>query len=1197
MERFKNILRKSVLVYMASMMLLSSLALAPVANAQLGVAVLSDSPEQTLANIEKRINKPLGVALIQILLNLISFVANRLAYDAAIAIASGGKGQTPGYEYRSTEEYGQDLFNDILGESIGELSGTLGDIGVKFDLCAPTDPLKRLNIQLGLAKLTGSATSRPAPKCEFRNIQSNWQGFVSSMTDPERPDQIFKEFATQFTSGGTDLSSTIGIFATTINKAAKEEAIKTDELLANKRFKDVTGAISGHVETPSTVLEDQFKNKLNDAQSNKTDALQGALFGNEGALLQVGVSAGSVFLNTLLSQLTSKVYSGLFQPPTSGGVFNPDFINVSGRDAARETFKDLLSAPIISVDNYNVVNQEFLACPGGSNRGINNCVIGPEFGEIIALAEAGAPMTVQNAIDAGLLHGEWPLISSADRARNEDAYCYTNGYCYSNIVKLRVARILPVGWELAADKSTVGSPVLLQEVVDGFDNCNTDNPDQPIDNEHKWCHLIDPNWVIKYPESQCRAQVTGSLLLTDNADVRNQTCVDSPSCLEEDENGNCIGGYGYCTRERNAWRFDGDVCPAELASCLTLTSREGDKDSFLTNTVDFAGCDAGNAGCKWYDTAKVADDAGTPDPTDDTFVFDIASSANEYSRQYFNAQVGTCGSGDNGCTELINGTTGLFNPVVNPGFEQDSDNDGVPDGWIFNGPVDYLTTSATSAFGTDAIQFNATATVQMKEPIHLFANQFVTFSYHVRNAQPDFPSALSNVTMQFTDASGNSVTNANLPQLTVTSSSDCQREPLFNLILLSVGTTGTYTRQSCTFSIGNEDLWLSPTLSSTGSYDIQIDGVQIDEREITSQFHTGYLEEDATNIKVAPEYLGCSGNPTDPVECANFAQVCSSAEVGCTAYTPTNGNPMVPGIVNTNDYCPSECVGYETYRQLETNFSQSVFPTYFIADSASVCTAQNNGCAEFTNLDAFAEGGEALEYFTDVRTCQEVAEAAGSNTPGEVFYTWEGSALEGFQLKTWTLKGSNVSDGPCTNFNASNGNCSESGAYTAPAECNAHDDIFTNPDCREFYDGNGTIHFRLFSETVTVDNACSPYRKTVSNQSDCLTSNGDWNSASGNCTYNVLPSESNTCSAQDNGCRGYVGNTGNNTRLVAVEFFEDGTLDIWANGTGGSLAGIYYSNESVATDGHSMEVPQSLTPVLPLAEDDVQDGFEYMISF
>lgn len=1161
MKRWRNMFKKLILGWMAGAMLVSSFFFVPQAAFAQGLPVIDSSlvTFQTKDEIEEAIQKPLGVALIQILLNLISFVANRLAYDAAIAIASGGKGQSANFEYRSTEEYAQDLWGDILGETIGQLSEGLDIVGVEFNVCAPTNPIKTLNLQQGIA----AGASQPEPTCDFRDIQSNWEGFAASLQESGDPNRLFDEFAASYGQGQSELGSSITILTRTYSEALHQEEVKTDELLANDRFKDVEDFITGNVKTPSTVLEDQFKGKLDEAQGNQTEALQGALFGNEGALLQIGVSAGSVFLNTLLSQLTNKVYTGLFEPPTTGGVFNPDFINIRGRERARETFKGLLTTPIQTVDSYNVVNQ-FITCPGATSRGPNNCVMDGAFGQAVAQAEAGVPLTIQGAIDAGMLHGDWPLISHQDPARDQDPFCYTYGYCYSNLVKMRIARILPAGVELAAEKSGTGSlnEITLQGAVDAFNDCNFDNPDQLLDANHPYCHLVDPNWVIKYPETQCRAQVSGQTLVADSADVRTQTCVDTPSCIAEDENGNCIGGFGYCTRERNVWRFDGDICPAQYASCTTLTSRDGNRDSFLTNTVDFAGCNADNAGCRWYRTEQAFNDNATPaDPSDDFFEWldTDPSSATDVSsvRTYMNATAQTCDGGDAGCTGLVRSAVSPLNPVINASFENDANQDNVPDSWVLGPSAEYRTSGLDAAFGSDSVFLPHGQSVDAFHPVRLGPNQFVTVSFHARAVST--PTSEAEITLTFADEVGGLV----LPTVSINSPANCSAASGL-YINMDTEVEDTYERVSCTFSTPGVESWMDISINAL-SDDSFIDGVQIDEQEVTSTFHVGYgVSPERVNIRVAPDYLGCTGDATDPEACGSYAPVCAPTEVGCTAYTPTNGDPTVPGIINATNLCPTECVGYESYRQLETNFSDDVFPVDFIASSAESCTAAEAGCSEFTNLDALAEGGEAREYFTDVRVCQEVAESANT---GAVYYTWEGSDAEGFQLRTWSLKTSNLDDAPCTNFDAASGSCVDA-TTVAPAGCTVHADIFLDPDCREFYDEDGDIHYRYYSDTVTIDDACSPYRKTVSTVTDCSNSGGVWNLSSGNCTYNIMPSESTQCRAAANGCRGYTGNTGNNTRIVIQEFFEAGSLSEWTDVTGVSA----YSNESVAAGGHSMQV-------------------------
>ena len=51
-----------------------------------------------------------------------------------------------------------------------------------------------------------------------------------------------------------------------------------------------------------------------------------------------------------------------------------------------------------------------------------------------------------------------------------------------------------------------------QKRWNGFNGCNFGNPDNLADAGHPYCRMIDPNWVIKYPETQCRAQVYGQTL-------------------------------------------------------------------------------------------------------------------------------------------------------------------------------------------------------------------------------------------------------------------------------------------------------------------------------------------------------------------------------------------------------------------------------------------------------------------------------------------------------------------------------------------------------------------------------------------------------------------------------------------------------------------------------------------------------------
>ena len=55
------------------------------------------------------------------------------------------------------------------------------------------------------------------------------------------------------------------------------------------------------------------------------------------------------------------------------------------------------------------------------------------------------------------------------------------------------------------------------------------------------------------------------------------------------------------------------------------------------------------------------------------------------------------------------------------------------------------------------------------------------------------------------------------------------------------------------------------------------------------------------------------------------------------------------GILTENDQCPSECVGYESFIQQDTNFEYApTSPIYFIpAEPGQICTETEAGCDEF----------------------------------------------------------------------------------------------------------------------------------------------------------------------------------------------------------------------------------------------------------
>jgi len=326
----------------------------------------------------------------------------------------------------------------------------------------------------------------------------------------------------------------------------------------------------------------------------------------------------------------------------------------------------------------------------------------------------------------------------------------------------------------------------------------------------------------------------------------------------------------------------------------------------------------------------------------------------------------------------------------------------------------------------------------------------------------------------------------------------------------------------------------------------------------------GYWDAPASGIGVyVPDKTGlCYKYKPDDPACSNFAKVCQPEEVGCQIYTPMNGDPEIPAAVNATDYCPAECVGYATYKQDPTEYEPNpVTPyQYFIPATATVCTLDQVGCSQFTNLDEVAKGGEGIEYFTYLKQCVKPAEFIS-----KTYFTWQGSASGPPQPVKFVFQQDANSGAP--KMTDSSADC----------RVTLGEDDF---NCVKFFDSDGNIYYRDITKAVTVSDDCHPYRKTESNEANCQDTNGIWQSETSSCLYNAIPSENLACGAQANGCRAYVGDRGNNVYVASFDNFEDiSSLSWYTNLTGQETGSLTRVGESVVVGGHSLFMPTSVSAI------------------
>jgi hypothetical protein len=1145
-------------------------------------------------------------AITSAMLTAVNTAAQRVAQTTATWLASGNLAQGPMIFSKEFGAYGTGLFLDTFSDALNNFAkNTLG-----FGICQPLNASVSLRIKLGIARV-----NIPQPSCSWNKFKAAVGGTMNNIESGK----LLQNVTASFEMGQSPLSFALNTQFTVANQAKTNQANGLAQRLSSNGFKDLVSPISGNVKTPAAMIQNASDMQYT-AINNGKDIQMTQTINHSQLLAEVGANALRVFTSTIVSDFISKYLKNgvvsladvVCKTPVGSafdlcrGAVNEQLAAGSpegstGVELADAYFASIFTPTANVIDDYSPID-DLSSCPTPVARGVWNCVMDQGFVSALTPGDGGY-LSVSDAVTQGLLNGSWDLIPPTD-SRNNDPNCYTQGFCYTNLVKLRRMRIIPVGWEMAA----AAGPITLSDALAKFNDCNANGQ---LDSDHPFCHLVDPDWILKVPVTQCKAQVYGQTLEAPNTPDRAEVCVNAPSCISEDANGKCTGGFGYCTREHNVWTIDATACPSQFASCDTFSDPNGKQLSVLRNTVDESTCTAQNAGCRPYNLVGNA----------------TGGWADGQSSIFLNSQAADCDATAAGCralNEISSATTA--NLIPNPSFETPTADGSTAQGWGNLGDQ-YVQDGFNSFDGIAAMHIVAGATLQLggyygtsTQPpnyaeVQVQPKSLYTLSFYAKGNAAAGTGSLTikafdtsfygtpHLCTGLTTAAGQ--TSGQFPTCLQNMNGDIGYQPTCTTTAATgtvtcalVGVAGLYEYgynvpysgydMSFPLSAGYERYTLTFATSSNTGYlgftwgggDYFIDAVQLEAGATATAFHVGGSDSAGTvvDIKAPPAYLNCTGEDSDPAACASYAQVCRQSEVGCDDYTPSDGGTNITAVTSSNDVCPAECLGYSTFKQEPTLWNSAQFPLYFIPSTAHACNMTQVGCDEFTDLSAAATGGESKAYFTYIRACRQPDPASDGN-----YFTWEGSDTSGYQLESYVLVNKDSGDGTmlavantAENFVQTTSPNPESNppgpvylAGTDPAGCTQ--DIYQgtngavqNPDCREFINAEGDIFYRLLSKTITATADCKTYRKTLSSQADCAGSGGIWNTAASACDYFTYPAQSTTCPASVSGCRAYTGNEGNNVQILFTSDFENNDADNWTGGT--------FSDESTVVGEHSYAV-------------------------
>jgi len=585
--------------------------------------------------------------------NGLNYFANKIAYDMGVWLASGDWGQGPFASSKSFKDYLAQTAGDALGEIIGSMGDMLG-----MDLCNLPDLRLQLALQLGFH----FGADPPTPRCTWQQLREAYN------IDNIRSQYASQEGLMNRIEGGISVKDTdFGIWFAAKQKvdnyAVEVEGGKSLDRQEGDGIFPMNDIISGKTKVPATVMQDEFKaqspstKKKNDSDVNT--AAMGMAVQKGG--IQLLTNTAATFVNTLLGTVIDNfITKGML--PGGKVICNPG-LSISGlgwnmclddesaagdyysagsaggtsgqRRAAQEMFSELLMPKISTIENYDPTGN--LAECSPDNFAPDACVVDQSFLQILSQATYGQPLTIKQAIEQGLLHGDWKLYSADNEAMNQKFDCALEAYCNRNLRMLRLLRIMPLGLEIASSYSTEGNEATLKEVVDAY-----------YDETSKFYHLVNPYWIIKYPKTRCGSFAYSAVNYTDSP-VRLQYCADIQHCVKFNADGSCAN-WGYCLREKPIWSFDADYCDEQYNSCLAFTASDKTTGSYLLRTLDTVSCNEENDGCRRYSQVEYYDTATSTDWFPAMAEYQVAHDIFFNTSLFFNKKVATCNSADDGCS-------------------------------------------------------------------------------------------------------------------------------------------------------------------------------------------------------------------------------------------------------------------------------------------------------------------------------------------------------------------------------------------------------------------------------------------------------------------------------------------------------------------------------------------------------------------
>jgi|GEM_PF-911676 len=448
----------------------------------------------------------------------------------------------------------------------------------KVNICNP-----RLDILLAINfGLTQYGPTAYNPNCSFSEMANNWQNEIDRQKAIYTNKNYLNDLVMGFRPVGNDLGVALTLNSNIVDYEKEVVIASKDETIGTDGWLDIRNFAGDLVGTPD---EAKSRKKLTEEKLfQNLDKVTGDIL----------VDAANIFINQLLITGWQTLTGSLVDDTKSSSPVSYWSAVAPGRQAIENKISKIKEPSYSAGKTLNIL-ADLASCEKPENPGPTNCVIDTNFSNAIT-----SKMTVGRALDTGLLQKDWPFGFDKN---GQEKIQYNQGYSYRSMVILRKYRILPVGWEMAAQKiqqayltkspldvDFVSASGKLKEGVSLEDMVSCyEEGDKYNSYSASWCKgLVDPNWVLKLPEYYCGRQGYGPELVQDFEIQNNsqKSCGVMDSKLGTVSRAQVDGGFKNCSTDND---------------CCTRLENLAIKDALKNKKTEVPTC---SASCS-YEEAKL----------------------------------------------------------------------------------------------------------------------------------------------------------------------------------------------------------------------------------------------------------------------------------------------------------------------------------------------------------------------------------------------------------------------------------------------------------------------------------------------------------------------------------------------------------------------------------------------------------------